>query len=125
MAVASQPDYIKATAEAKAPLKSSTVTADAARRHHARVVQGCERKVRRANAKDSCIKTEGKKIRNGLMVLSILLCSITSAAAQVSVSIGLPGLSIGINQPVYPELVAVPGVPRLLRSAGEFELFLL
>jgi hypothetical protein len=50
-------------------------------------------------------------MRNGLMVLSILLCSITSAAAQVSVNIGLPGLSIGINQPVYPELVPVPGYP--------------
>ena len=50
-------------------------------------------------------------MRKGLMVLSILLCSITSAAAQVSVSIGLPGVSIGINQPAYPELVPVPGYP--------------
>ncbi len=50
-------------------------------------------------------------MRSRLVVLSILLCSITSAAAQVSVSIGLPGLSIGINQPVYPELVPVPGYP--------------
>ena len=50
-------------------------------------------------------------MRNGLIVLSILLCSITSAAAQVNVNIGLPGLSIGINQPVYPELVPIPGYP--------------
>ena len=41
----------------------------------------------------------------------MLLCSITSAAAQVSVGIGLPGVSIGINLPVYPQLVPVPGYP--------------
>ncbi len=50
-------------------------------------------------------------MRNGLVVLWILVCSITSAAAQVSVGIGLPGVSIGINLPVYPELVPVPGYP--------------
>jgi len=50
-------------------------------------------------------------MRNGLIVLSILLCSIASADAQVSVGIGLPGVSIGINLPVYPELVPVPGYP--------------
>ena len=50
-------------------------------------------------------------MRNGLIVLSMLLCSIASAAAQVSVGIGLPGVSIGINLPVYPELVRVPGYP--------------
>jgi hypothetical protein len=50
-------------------------------------------------------------MRNGFFVLWMLLCSITSAAAQVSVGIGLPGVSIGINVPVYPELVPVPGYP--------------
>jgi hypothetical protein len=50
-------------------------------------------------------------MRNGLLVLWILLCSVTSAAAQVSVGIGLPGVSIGINLPAYPQLVAVPGYP--------------
>ena len=50
-------------------------------------------------------------MRNFLIVLWMLLCSITSAAAQVSVGIGLPGVSIGINVPVYPELVPVPGYP--------------
>jgi hypothetical protein len=50
-------------------------------------------------------------MRNALVVLSILLCSITSAVAQVSVGIGLPGVSIGINLPVYPQLVRVPGYP--------------
>ena len=51
-------------------------------------------------------------MRNALIALWImLLCSITSVAAQVSVGIGLPGVSIGINLPVYPELVPVPGYP--------------
>jgi hypothetical protein len=50
-------------------------------------------------------------MRNGLIVLWMLFCSIASAAAQVSVGIGLPGVSIGINLPVYPELVPVPGYP--------------
>ena len=43
-------------------------------------------------------------MRTGLIVLWMLLCSITSAAAQVSVS-------IGIDLPVYPQLVVVPGYP--------------
>jgi hypothetical protein len=50
-------------------------------------------------------------MRNVLIALWMLLCSITSVAAQVSVGIGLPGVSIGINLPVYPELVPVPGYP--------------
>jgi hypothetical protein len=51
-------------------------------------------------------------MRNALIALWImLLSSITSVAAQVSVGIGLPGVSIGINVPVYPELVPVPGYP--------------
>ncbi|WP_372524808.1 hypothetical protein [Piscinibacter sp.] len=52
-------------------------------------------------------------MRNGLMALWILMCSVTSSVAQVSVGIGigLPGVSIGINLPAYPELVPVPGYP--------------
>ena len=46
-----------------------------------------------------------------LLVVSVVLGSITSATAQVSVDIGLPGINIGINQPVYPDLVPVPGYP--------------
>ena len=41
----------------------------------------------------------------------LLLCPMTAAVAQVSVQIGLPNASIGINVPVYPRLVAVPGYP--------------
>ncbi len=41
----------------------------------------------------------------------MLCCSVPSAIAQVSIGIGFPGVSIGINLPVYPELVLVPGYP--------------
>src|SRR6185437_9551346 len=50
-------------------------------------------------------------MRKALIVLWMLLVPITTASAQVSIGIGLPGLSIGINLPVYPELVPVPGYP--------------
>jgi hypothetical protein len=50
-----------------------------------------------------------------LVASSLLLGSVTSAQAQVSVGVGigiaLPSVEIGINVPVYPELVPVPGYP--------------
>jgi hypothetical protein len=52
-----------------------------------------------------------RKMRDGLIVLSMLLCWVTSAAAQVSIGIGHPTVSIGINLPFYPELVPVRGYP--------------
>ncbi len=50
-------------------------------------------------------------MRKLIVVLWVLLCSIPSAGAQVSFGIETPGLSIGINVPVYPQLVRVPGYP--------------
>jgi hypothetical protein len=50
------------------------------------------------------------KIRYIFIVLGLLLYSATSSA-DVSVRIGLPHVSIGINLPAYPELVPVPGYP--------------
>jgi hypothetical protein len=50
-------------------------------------------------------------MRRLLVILAMVLGAITCAPAQVSVAIGLPGVSIGINLPVYPELVRVPGYP--------------
>ena len=50
-------------------------------------------------------------MRYVLIVLLMLFGSMTSAMAQVSIGIGLPGVNIGINFPLYPELVQVPGYP--------------
>jgi len=53
-------------------------------------------------------------MRYPLAVLSMLCCLAAPAVkAQVSVGIGIevPGIQIGINMPVYPELVPVPGYP--------------
>jgi hypothetical protein len=50
-------------------------------------------------------------MRHALIALSILLGAATPTMAQVSVTVAIPGVSIGINQPVYPELVLVPGYP--------------
>ena len=52
-----------------------------------------------------------QKIRYGFIVLGMLLCPVTYAAAQVNIGIGLPTVSIGINLPMYPNLVPVPGYP--------------
>jgi len=50
-------------------------------------------------------------MRKGWIVLSMLLCLATPATAQLSVNVALPGVSIGFNQPVYPELLTIPGYP--------------
>jgi hypothetical protein len=47
-----------------------------------------------------------------LVIVSYLLLSpLTSAHAQVSIQIGVPNVSIGINVQAYPQLVRVPGYP--------------
>ena len=47
-----------------------------------------------------------------LIAATLLLGSVTSAHAQVSVNIGFgPAVDIGIQVPVYPQLVQVPGYP--------------
>jgi len=50
-------------------------------------------------------------MRYGFIVLWMLFWSMTPAVAQVSIGIGLPGVSIGIHLPLFPELVQVPGYP--------------
>jgi hypothetical protein len=52
-----------------------------------------------------------QKTRYGLIAMVMLLCSVTAATADVRVGIGLPNVSIGINLPLFPELVPVPGYP--------------
>jgi hypothetical protein len=46
-----------------------------------------------------------------IIALSMLLCPLISAHAQISVGIGFPGVNIGINVSAYPDLVLVPGYP--------------
>ncbi len=48
-----------------------------------------------------------------LLALPLLLGQVPAAQAQVTLGIGieLPGVSIGINLPVFPDLVRVPGYP--------------
>ena len=62
-------------------------------------------------------------MRNGLIVLGIALCSITSAVAQVSIGMAVPGISIGINLPVYPRMVRVPGYPVYYAPRADANLF--
>lgn len=55
-----------------------------------------------------------REIGYGVVGLWMLLCcSVTAASAQVNigVGIGLPNVRIGINVPLFPELVPVPGYP--------------
>jgi hypothetical protein len=52
-----------------------------------------------------------QKIRYGFIVLGIMLCLVAPAAAQLSIGFSSPHISIGINLPLYPELVLVPGYP--------------
>lgn len=53
-----------------------------------------------------------RKIRYGAVILGLLLCcSAAPALAQISIGIGLPNIRIGINLPLFPELVPVPGYP--------------
>jgi len=50
-------------------------------------------------------------MRHGLIGLCLMLCSLSPAYAQLSIHYGTPGVSIGINLPVYPQLQRVPGYP--------------
>ena len=51
-------------------------------------------------------------MRNALIALCMLAWSLsTPAFAQLGINFSSPGVSIGINLPVYPQLVAVPGYP--------------
>lgn len=50
-------------------------------------------------------------MRNKLILASLLWCIMMPAMAQVSIGIRSANVSIGINLPVYPHLVRVPGYP--------------
>ena len=62
------------------------------------------------------------KISHISIVLGMLFFSVPSSA-QVSIGIGLPNLSIGINLRSYPELVVVPGYPVYYAPREDANLF--
>ena len=55
--------------------------------------------------------------------MSMLLNPLSCAHADISVDIGFPGVSIGINVPTYPELVLVPGYPVYYDPRGTSNYF--
>jgi len=61
-------------------------------------------------------------MRYALVVLLGMLCWVSPVAAQVSIGIGLPGVSIG-NLPSYPQLVVVPEYPVYYAPSGDVNLF--
>jgi hypothetical protein len=46
-----------------------------------------------------------------ILLLWMLVLPVAPADAQVSIGIGLPHVSIGINLPLYPDLEPIPGYP--------------
>jgi hypothetical protein len=62
-------------------------------------------------------------MRNLFIVLSLLSLPLGPAVAQVSIQLGLPSVSIGINQPAYPRLVQVPGYPVYYAPGGTSNYF--
>src|SRR5947209_12661115 len=76
-----------------------------------------------ANATTSIDRSRGEKMHYAFIVLLVLLCSVSSAAAQVSIAIGPPSVSIGINLPSFPTLVRVPGYPVYYAPRLDTNLF--
>jgi len=63
-------------------------------------------------------------MRKALIALGMLVCSLgTPASAQLSISFGSPGVSIGINLPVYPTLQRIPGYPVYYSTAVNSNYF--
>ncbi|HCE67939.1 MAG TPA: hypothetical protein DER40_10590 [Geobacter sp.] len=64
-----------------------------------------------------------QRILRGLIGLLILLGPVTYAKADISVGIGLPNVSIGINLPLFPHLIPVPGYPVYYAPSVEANYF--
>lgn len=62
-------------------------------------------------------------MRRWILALALLWCLPTPGLAQVNIQIGLPGIAIGVNQPVYPQLVLVPGSPVYYVPGGGSNYF--
>jgi hypothetical protein len=55
--------------------------------------------------------TEDDKMIDKLLLLWMLVIPVPPVDAQISIGIGLPHVSIGINLPLYPDLEPIPGYP--------------
>ncbi len=64
-----------------------------------------------------------QRILCGLIGLLILLGPVTYAKAEISIGIGLPNVSIGINLPLFPHLIPVPGYPVYYAPSVEANYF--
>ncbi|MDU0460240.1 MAG: hypothetical protein RW306_16050 [Geobacteraceae bacterium] len=64
-----------------------------------------------------------QRILRGLIGLLILLGPVTYAKAEISIGIGLPNVSIGINLPLFPHLIPVPGYPVYYAPSVEANYF--
>jgi hypothetical protein len=53
----------------------------------------------------------GRKFSNEPKCLTRAIKGVQSSARETCIGVGLPGVSIGIHLPVYPQLVRVPGYP--------------
>jgi hypothetical protein len=58
-----------------------------------------------------------------VLLLLMLAFPMAPANAQVSISVGLPHVSIGINLPLYPDLVPVPGYPVYYAPGLDYNYF--
>ena len=61
--------------------------------------------------------------RDSFVALSLLVALSGAASGQVSIGIGTPSVSIGINFPVYPQLARVPGYPVYYAPAVQANFF--
>ncbi|MBU1425435.1 MAG: hypothetical protein KKH12_01645 [Gammaproteobacteria bacterium] len=64
-----------------------------------------------------------KRIGSVIIVLWALCSAAPANAAQVSIGVSLPHVNIGINFPVFPDLVVVPGYPVYYAPQVEANLF--
>jgi hypothetical protein len=62
-------------------------------------------------------------MRYAIILTSMLLGAALPANAEVSIAIAVPGLSIGINMPVYPQFQRVPNYPVYYAPQSGFNLF--
>lgn len=63
------------------------------------------------------------KIRCVPIIFSILLSSTAVADMQMSIGVGVPSVSIGVNVSTYPEMVVVPGYPVYYAPRLSYNLF--